>query len=146
MESVHSLPLKASAWWKHPALSCPFYSGGQPPRDPNMLFFPTLHLISKEPSKQFPVPGRQAWDPLPQCFHLDTTLLQQQNTKKVYGTKNEYVHEQLGQILDPKDTKRPKNPTATFEEPGTKTGCLKQKKSIMHVPCTHHHLRGWQTM
>ena len=51
MESVHSLPLKASAWWKHPAVSFPFYSGVTPPRDPNLPFFPTLHLISSEPSK-----------------------------------------------------------------------------------------------
>ena len=28
------------------------------------------------------------------------------------------VHTQLGQFLDPKDTKKPKNPTATFEKPG----------------------------
>ena len=44
------------------------------------------------------------WDPLLQCLHLDTPLLQQQNTKKLYGTKNNCVHVQLGQILEPKDT------------------------------------------
>ena len=42
--------------------------------------------------------------------------------KETVGTKNNPGHMQLGQILDAKDTKRPKNPTATFEEPGAKTG------------------------
>ena len=43
---------------------------------------------------------RQAgtWDPLPQCLQLDKCLLQQQNTKKLYGTKNNCVHAQVGQI------------------------------------------------
>ena len=58
-------------------------------------------------------PGTLCWDLGPfaevlQCLHLDTPLLQKQNTKKLYGTKNNCVHAQLGQILDPKDTKRPK--------------------------------------
>ena len=52
---------------------------------------------------------------------------------------------QLGQILDSKDTKRPKNPTATFEEPGAKKGCQEQKQSTEHAPCTQHHLRDGQT-
>ena len=34
------------------------------------------------------------------------------STKKWYGTKNNCVHAQLGQILDPK------NPSTTFKEPG----------------------------
>ena len=45
------------------------------------------------------------WDPSPQCLQLDKLLLQQQNTKKLFGTKNNCVHEQLEQILDTKDTK-----------------------------------------
>ena len=43
-----------------------------------------------------------------------------------------------------KDTKRPKNPTATFEEPGAKTGSWEQKQSTAHAPCTQHHQRGGQ--
>ena len=67
-----------------------------------------------------------AWDlgpfaAVPPCLHLDTPLLEQQNTEKLSGTKNISVHAQLGQILDPKDTKRLKNTTATFEEPGAKS-------------------------
>ena len=44
---------------------------------------------------------RQAWDLGPfaaelQYLHLDTPLLEQQNTKKLYVTKNNCVHPQLG--------------------------------------------------
>ena len=69
-----------------------------------------------------------------QCLHPDTTLLKPQNTKKLYGTKNNCVHAQLGQILDPKDTKRPKNPTAAFEEPVAKPGRQEQKQGTAHAP------------
>ena len=31
-----------------------------------------------------------------QCLHLDKPLFQQQNTKKLYGTKNNFMHSQLG--------------------------------------------------
>ena len=72
-----------------------------------------------------------------QCLHLDTPLLKQQNTKKL--TKNNCVH--LGQILDPKDTKRPKSSSATFEEPGAKTGCWEQKHST-ELPPAHNTTRG----
>ena len=52
----------------------------------------------------FAVPVRQVgtWDPLLQGLHLDKRLLQQQNTKNLYGTKNNCVTVQLGQILDNK--------------------------------------------
>ena len=32
-----------------------------------------------------------SWDPLLQCLHLDKCLLEQQNMKKLYGTKNNHV-------------------------------------------------------
>ena len=32
------------------------------------------------------------WDPLLQCLHLDKCLLEQHNTKKLWGTKNSSVH------------------------------------------------------
>ena len=44
-----------------------------------------------------------------------------------------------------KDTKRPGNPTDTFEEPGTKALNGKQKRGTGHAPCIQHHLRGGQT-
>ena len=40
------------------------------------------------------------WNPLLQNLHLDPSLLQMQNTKKLYGTKNNCVNAPLGQILD----------------------------------------------
>lgn len=67
-----------------------------------------------------------------QCLHLDTLLLQKQNTNKWYGTKNNCVHEQLGQILD-KNIKRLKFPTAILKS-------LEQTQGAMHAPCTQHHL------
>ena len=69
---------------------------------------------------------------------MATPLFQQQNASKLYGTKNNCMHAQLGQIVDKryKETKK----TATFEEPGAKAGGWEQKQSIVHAPYTHHHL------
>ena len=50
-----------------------------------------------------------------QCLHLDTPLPELQNTKKLYGTKNNCMHAQLGQIIDRKIQKDQKNPTTTSE-------------------------------
>ena len=38
-----------------------------------------------------------------------------------------------------------KNPTATSEEPGAKTGCWEQKQGTVHTLCTQYHQRGGQT-
>ena len=56
------------------------------------------------------VDSETGWDPLPQCLHLDTPLLKQQGTKKLYRTKNNCTSGKLGQILDKwyKETKKPK--------------------------------------
>ena len=54
---------------------------------------------------------------------LDTSLLKWQNTKKLYETKNNYMHVHactVGANSGPQNTKRPKNPTVTFEEHGAK--------------------------
>ena len=77
-----------------------------------------------------------------QCSHLDTPLLKQQNTKKLYGTKNNCMHEQLGQIMGKKLQKTKKTPTATFEETGAKDGGQEQKQGTVHAPCTQHHKKG----
>ena len=44
-----------------------------------------------------------------QCLHLDTPLLEQQNTKELYVFKNNRLHAQLGKLrtLRYKDTKKP---------------------------------------
>ena len=87
---------------------------------------------------------RQAWgwDPLLQCLYLDAPLLQQQNTKKLYGTKNNCAcalgANSLEQILDAKGTKRPKTSASTSEEPRTKTGLWGAKQEDYAFPCTDH--------
>ena len=70
------------------------------------------------PSALYPLRIRQSlrghWDKLGpetlllQCLHRDTPRLQERNTKKLYGTKNNCVHVQLVQILDKgyKETKK----------------------------------------
>ena len=35
-----------------------------------------------------------------QHLHLDIPFLEQQNTKKLYGTQNNFMHVQLGQVQD----------------------------------------------
>ena len=83
---------------------------------------------------------RQAWDwdPLLQCLYLDAPLLQQQNTKKLYGTKNNCAcalgANSLEQILDAKGTKRPKTSASTSEEPRTKTGLWGAKQEDYAFP------------
>ena len=52
---------------------------------------------------------------------------------------------QLGQLMDNKIQQDQKNPNATYEEIGAKTGCWEQKQGTAHSPCTQHHQRGGQT-
>ena len=49
-----------------------------------------------------------------QCLYLDTPLLQQQNTKKLYGTKNNCVHGAAGANSGPKRYKETKNSNCHF--------------------------------
>ena len=92
---------------------------------------------------------RQAWDwdPLLQCLYLDTPLLQQQNTKKLHGTKNNCVHVPLGQIHWSKfwtqRIQRDQKPQPPFlRSLGQKQGFGEQNKRTMQAPCTR---RGGQT-
>ena len=68
---------------------------------------------------------RQAgtWDPLLQCLHLDKCLLKKQNTKKLYETKNNCMHVQLGQILD-NNIQRDQKPNCDFWRAGSKSRVL----------------------
>lgn len=52
---------------------------------------------------------------------LNKRLTKQQNTKKLYRTKNNHMHSQLGQIVNSKMQKG-QNPAATSEVPGAKAG------------------------
>ena len=85
---------------------------------------------------------RQAWDLGPfasvlQNLHLDKPLLERQNTKKLYWTKNNNLHAQLGQILDTKGTKKPKSQTANFEKPGAKQD-LGDKSRVLCMSPAHN--------
>ena len=68
---------------------------------------------------------------------LDTSLFEQQNTKKLHGTKNNCVHAPWGPIPDPNDTKRPKTPTATlFRSLEQKQGVGRKNMPPAHTPPT----------
>ena len=69
-----------------------------------------------------------------QSLHPDTPLLEQLNTKKLYRTKNKCMHAQLGQILDPKDTKRPKNSISTSEKPRVQKRYWERKQVLCMPP------------
>ena len=73
-----------------------------------------------------------------QSFHLDTPLLEQQNTKKLYGTTNNCMHAQWGfSNSGPKRYKRykkKKKKPAALKEPGGKTWCWEQKQDIAQTP------------
>ena len=52
------------------------------------------------------------------------------------------VHAQLGQILDPKDTKRPNTQLLLLRSLGSKTGCWEQKQDTDTAPA-HTPSKGW---
>ena len=80
---------------------------------------------------------RQAatWNPLLQCLHLDKHLLQQRNTNKLQGTKNNCMHAQLGQIRD-KIQKRPKTQLPLLKSQEQKQG-VSSKGRLLCMPPTH---------
>ena len=68
--------------------------------------------------------------------------------EKLYGTKHNCVHVQLGPIPDKRNRTKQKTkkvPNATSEEPGIKTGCWGKKASTVHGPCAQHHQKEGQT-
>ena len=77
-----------------------------------------------------------------QCLHLDTPLLELQNTEKLYGTKNNCVHAQLGQILDPKDTKGQKTQLPFLKSQEQKLG-VRTTAEYYACPPTLNTTKGW---
>ena len=70
----------------------------------------TQHLCPGNCSQELCMWDRpRTWDSLLQCLHLDTALLKLQNTKKLFGVKNNNIRGQWGQIPNKrhKETKRP---------------------------------------
>ena len=87
------------------------------------------------------------WGPGPsaavlQSLYLGTPLLDQPNTKKLRGTKNNSMYAQLGQILDPKDTKRPKTQWPLLRNLEQKQGVGGKKSRILSMPPAHSRNRG----
>lgn len=86
------------------------------------------------------------WDPSLQCLHMDKCLLEQENTKKLLGTKNSYVHTQLGQIIG--KIRKDQKSNCHFWRAGSKKKKKKNRVSgakAGHCPCTLHMAppRGW---
>ena len=69
-----------------------------------------------------------------QCLHLDIPLLEQQNTKKLYGTENSCMHAWLGQIRTKRYKRQNKKPTATSEELRAKCWVLGAKAQYWACP------------
>ena len=101
-----------------------FTSAFQGPRKPQYRILP--HFILRLPGQFY---GRSFllqhnWDMGPfaavlQCLYL-TRLSSSDTIWRHYGTKNNCMHMQLGQILNQR-YKETKNPTTISEEPGAKT-------------------------
>ena len=72
--------------------------------------------------------------------HLSSSNKIRRNRKGLQGTVCMHI---WGKFWT-KDTKRPKNPVANFEEPGAKSGCGEQKQGAEQVPCTQHTRRVGQ--
>ena len=80
---------------------------------------------------------------------LKITASEQQNTKKLSGTKNKCMHRGLEQILD-KRYRETKKPNCHFwrawnknRVSGTKTGCWEQKQGTEHAPLNSIPPEGW---
>ena len=78
------------------------------------------------------------WDPLLQQLHIDWPFLQQQNTKKLQGTKNNWEHVQLGPSMDKRYTKTKKTQLPLLKSQG-------QKQGTAHASWTQHHQKAGQT-
>ena len=68
-----------------------------------------------------------------QCLHLDTPLLQQQNTKKPYVTKNNYVLGQSQTNSGQKIQRDQENQLPGLRNLEQKQGSQEQKQFILHM-------------
>ena len=71
--------------------------------------------------------------PLLQCWYLDKCLFEQQNTKILYGTKDNWVYVQLEQIMD-KKIQRASKPNCHFWRAGRKKWVLGAKAGYCVYP------------
>ena len=77
-----------------------------------------------------------------QGLHLDTRLLQQQNTKKLYRIKDNCVHEQLGQILEQEIQKDQKTQLPILKSREQKQA-IRSKSRVLYMPPAHNITKGW---
>ena len=84
--------------------------------------------------------GPEPWDLrlLAVVFAPGQTSPEQQHTRKLQETKYNWVRVELGRIINNR-YKKTRNPTATSEEWGAKSGWS------MHDPCIKHHQGDGQT-
>ena len=98
-----------------------------------LWYYNTVTSLSKAGRLGYWEPYYGTWDPLLQCLLLSKPLLQQQNTKKPHGTKNNCMPVQLGQILD-KRHKKTKTPYFHFWRTKSKTWMLGAKARYCACP------------
>ena len=77
-----------------------------------------------------------------QWLHLDESLHHQQNTKKLYGTKNNWVYLQLVQFWT-KDTKTPQKAQLPLERARRKRECARSKGRVPLMPLQITLPKGW---
>lgn len=87
--------------------------------------------------------GAGSWDPLLQRLHLDISS-EQENTEKLYGTKNNSVHAQLGQVLEKKTQKDQKTQLLLLKSLEQKQDVGVKSRVMPTPPCIQHPQRGGQ--
>ena len=78
-----------------------------------------------------------------QCLYLDVPLFQQQNMKKLHGTKNNCVHVQLGRIQDKRNKQTNKKPIASFESLEQRQGVRSKSRVLCMAPAHTTPPKGW---
>ena len=85
-----------------------------------------------------------AWDPSLQCCSAcswTTDSSSNTNTKKLYGTKKNCMHGQLGQIIDKRYKKTKKAPLPLLKSQEQKQG-VRNKSRVLSIPLAHTSTRG----
>lgn len=125
---VTAVTLRLS-WWarhlsNHQTAVRPAHQGSFHRQEPGILRYALTVVLIRQAG---------SWDPLRQRLHLDKHL-QQQNTQKPCGTKNNRAIAQLEQMID--NNRKSKPPLLR---------CREQKLGARRNPCTQHHPEGRQT-
>ena len=92
----------------------------------------------------YTIGSETGWDlgPFAAVLASGHSLLEQQNTKKLYGTKNNCVHAQLGQILDKRYKKTKKAQLPLLKTQKQKHG-VGSKSRVLCVPPARTTTKRW---